>query len=154
MVNTTPTLWVSVDRQPFKMAHIPSTFNHVNYFVDSVKSLQALVIVQHDNNQYNLYMSEEMGVNYYLALADVAVAVSNAGQLLAIDLQPVSGELTIAVCTTLYISSLPPSLPLSLSLSLSLSPDCEHELYYAYCQSVCPRLSQRCQSCCPYSYFI
>ena len=88
-VNNTRTLWVSVDRQPFKQANIPSTYGHINYLVDSVKSLQALVVLQHDNNQYNLYMSEEMGVNYYLALADVTVLVSNGGQLFAIDLEPV-----------------------------------------------------------------
>ena len=82
------TLWVSANRQPFKQAQIPSTYPHMNYIVDSVKSVQALVIVQHTNNQYNLYMSEEKSFLYILSLADIKVERSN--QFFVIDLQIVS----------------------------------------------------------------
>ena len=83
------TLWVSADRQPFKKAQIPSTYSHLNYIVDSVKSVQALVIVQHTNNQYNLYMSEEKGFLYILSMSDIKAQRFQNG-FTAIDLEVVS----------------------------------------------------------------
>ena len=36
--------------------------------------MQALVIVQHVNNQFNLYLSEETGQHFSLSLPDLVVA--------------------------------------------------------------------------------
>ncbi len=70
---TSVSLFVSADRQPFQKAIIPSNYNHESYLVDSIRSLQALVVVQHSNDQYNLYFSEETGVYYYQSLTDISV---------------------------------------------------------------------------------
>ena len=45
-----------------------------NYYVESIKSLQALVIVQHTNGQHNLYLSEETGQHFSLSLPDLVIA--------------------------------------------------------------------------------
>ena len=85
-VNSKITLWVSADRKPFKQAKIPSTEGHQAYLVDSIKSVQALVIVQHDSGQFNLYMSEEMGVLYTLALPDIVVDTSGGNYIVDLEL--------------------------------------------------------------------
>ena len=76
IVDSDVTLWVSADRQPFRQAKIPSNYNHQNYIVDSIRSLQAFVIVQHTNNRYNLYLSDEQGVFYYQSLSDISVELN------------------------------------------------------------------------------
>ena len=53
------------------MAHLPSELPHQNYRVASLDAKQALVIVEHTNGQFNLYLSEEMGIYYSLSLPDI-----------------------------------------------------------------------------------
>ena len=48
-----------------------------------------MVIVRHDNNQFNLYLSEEMGVHFYQSLSDLTVLQSDQGRLIALDLESV-----------------------------------------------------------------
>eukprot|EP00731_Ephydatia_muelleri_P020374 Em0013g101a len=64
-------LKVSYNRKPFQIARIPSTFGHVNYIVSHINNLQALVIVQHVQGQYNLYLSDSSGVYYSMSLPDL-----------------------------------------------------------------------------------
>ena len=64
-------MYVSYDRKPFQLAHLPSELPHQNYYVASLDAKQALVIVQHTNGQFNLYLSEEMGIYYSLSLPDI-----------------------------------------------------------------------------------
>ena len=56
------------------MAHIPSSLLHKNYLVASIKALQALVIVEHTNGQFNLYLSEEAAQYFSLSLSDIVVS--------------------------------------------------------------------------------
>ena len=74
------TLWVSADRKPFRQARIPSQLSHNGYIVASIRSLQALVIIRHPNNQYNLYLSEEQGIYYYQSLENLVVEEQSIGQ--------------------------------------------------------------------------
>ena len=73
IIDNEVTLWVSADRGPFKQAKIPSIYPHDSYIVDSIRSLQALVIIKHTNDQYNLYLSEEQGIYYYQSLENLVV---------------------------------------------------------------------------------
>ncbi|KAL5471537.1 hypothetical protein EMCRGX_G029661 [Ephydatia muelleri] len=66
-----PFLKVSYNRNPFQRAQIPSTFGHVNYIVSHINNLQALVIVQHVQGQYNLYLSDSSAVYYSMSLPDL-----------------------------------------------------------------------------------
>ena len=90
-INSKTTLWVSVDRKSFNQAKIPRD-NHLTYFVASIRSLQALVVIRHTDNIYNLYMSEEQGVLYYQALSDIQVDHPLGGGYF-IDLELVSSSL-------------------------------------------------------------
>ncbi|KAL5471539.1 hypothetical protein EMCRGX_G029663 [Ephydatia muelleri] len=81
-----PFLKVSYNRKPFQIARIPSTFGHVNYIVSHINNLQALVIVQHVQGQYNLYLSDSSGVYYSMSLPDL---VQEGGT--TFDLQMIEG---------------------------------------------------------------
>lgn len=76
-------LLVSYNRQPFKAAQIPTPYDHRNYIVSHIEERQALVIVEHEGDFYNLYLSDETGVYYSLSLRDIVI--NNA-----IDLERVS----------------------------------------------------------------
>lgn len=77
-------MYVSYDRKPFQLAHLPTNLAHQNYYVASLNAMQALVIVEHTNGQFNLYLSEETGLYYSLSLPNI---VYNKG---VIDLEIVS----------------------------------------------------------------
>ena len=42
-----------------------------NYIVSHINNLQALVIVQHVQGQFNLYLSDSSGVLYSMSLSDL-----------------------------------------------------------------------------------
>ncbi len=107
---------VSADRKPFQPTIIPTPYNHQQYIVDTINSLQAMVIVKHNSSLYNLYMSEEQGVYYYNALTDLKVDQTNSGGYV-IDLESVRYNIII-----INIHIMIPSLSLSISPSLSLPP--------------------------------
>ena len=81
-------LLVSYNRQPFQAAKIPTPYDHRNYIVSHIEERQALVIVEHEGEFYNLYLSDETGVYFSLSLRDLVV-------MSAIDLERVS----LSVCT-------------------------------------------------------
>ena len=66
-------LWISYDRKNFKQALIPSNVGHENYRVASIKSVQALVIVEHSDGVFNLYTSDETGQYFSLSLNDITI---------------------------------------------------------------------------------
>ena len=55
------------------------------YLVTHINELQALVIVQHNEGFYNLYLSDQSGVYFSLSLRDIAVVGINT-----VDLELVS----------------------------------------------------------------
>ena len=55
----------------------PSLNTLQNYWVDHLNTLQAVVLVQHVNGQFNLYLSDTTGVDYSLSLRDIVVDLSN-----------------------------------------------------------------------------
>ena len=77
-------LLVSYKCQPFNVAQIPTPYNHRNYIVTHLEEKQALVIVEHEGEFYNLYLSDETGVYFSLSLRDLVIAG-------AIDLEQVNG---------------------------------------------------------------
>ena len=76
-------LLVSYNRQPFNVAQIPMPYNHRNYIVGHIEGRQALVIVEHEGDFYNLYLSDETGVYFSLSLRDLVITH-------AIDLEKVN----------------------------------------------------------------
>ena len=76
-------LLVSYNRQPFKAAQIPTPYSHRDYIVSHIEERQAQVIVEHEGNFYNLYLSDETGVYFSLSLRDIVVTQN------AIDLERV-----------------------------------------------------------------
>ena len=83
-------MWVSADRKPFQEAKIPSPIGHQYYYVNSIRSLQALLIIRHTDDRFHLYFSDEQGIYYYQALANLAVESFFFGDY--IDLEAVSSE--------------------------------------------------------------
>lgn len=83
-------MWVSADRQPFQEAKIPSPIGHQYYYVDSIRNLQALLIIRHADDRFHLYFSEEQGIYFYQALANLAV--ESFGFADFIDLEAVSSR--------------------------------------------------------------
>ena len=90
-----------MDRKPFNQAKIPRD-NHLTYLVASIRSLQALVVIRHTDNIYNLYMSEEQGVLYYQALSDIQVDHPSGGGYF-IDLELVSSSLHFYLLTNVLL---------------------------------------------------
>ena len=70
-------LYVSHLRGPFRLAKIPTPYNHQNYLVSNIDELLAMVIIQHDGGFYNLYLSDTTGVDYALSLRDIVVERGN-----------------------------------------------------------------------------
>ena len=66
-------LLVSYKRQAFKETLIPTPFAHQNYIVTHIEEKQALVIIEHSEGFYNLYLSDETGVVYSLSLRDIVI---------------------------------------------------------------------------------
>ena len=83
-------MYVSYDRKSFQQAHIPSALAQQHYYVDDIKAKQALVIVEHTNGQYNLYLSEETGQYFSLSMPDIILS----------DLEYVSYSI---ICINLFV---------------------------------------------------
>lgn len=66
-------LYVSHMRKPFQLAKIPTPYNHQSYLVSHIDELQAMVVIEHEGNFYNLYLSDTSGVDYSLSLRDIVV---------------------------------------------------------------------------------
>lgn len=77
-------LLVSYNRQSFNVAQIPTPYNQQKYIVSHIEARQALVIVQHDGEFHNLYLSDETGIFFSLSLQDIVITQR------AIDLQKAS----------------------------------------------------------------
>ena len=66
-------LYVSHLRKAFRLAKIPTPYNHQRYLVSHIDELQAMVIIQHEGGFYNLYLSDSTGMDYSLSLRDIVV---------------------------------------------------------------------------------
>lgn len=66
-------LYVSYMRQPFRLAKIPTPYEHRNYLVSDIDELQAMVVIEHVGGFYNLYLSDTTGIDFSLSLRDIVV---------------------------------------------------------------------------------
>jgi hypothetical protein len=83
-------LYVSHMRKPFKLARIPTPYNHQNYLVNNIDELLALVVIEHEGGFYNLYLSDTTGMDYTLSLRDLVVERGNSGGY-QLDLEIIDG---------------------------------------------------------------
>ena len=103
-------LYVSHMRKPFKLARIPTPYNHQNYLVNNIDELLALVVIEHEGGFYNLYLSDTTGMDYTLSLRDLVVERGNSGGY-RLDLEIVSHRLGDS--NTCFIITLPQYKPYS-----------------------------------------
>ena len=53
--------------------HIICVCPSYSYLVTDINEMQALVIVEHEGDFYNLYLSDESGIYYSLSLRDIVI---------------------------------------------------------------------------------